>query len=166
MKGKTELENRLERAVLQLQDLNVYLQILSEKRNRLEPGIFSKLTDQYGTKVVAPVTAISEEELNKRLEYAKISLEFHDLIWEIEAKQNLINQYKEHVQRTLKEEAKAVTDPEIHKAIMQMRELPLKGKQKEIATQLANDFLTGNIAGLKNRYEYLQAVLNFVRDNS
>jgi 23S rRNA maturation mini-RNase III len=166
MKQKTELEKRLERAVLQLQDLNVYLQILNEKRNRLETGIFSKLTDQFGGKVVAPVTSISEEELNKRLEYAKISLEFHDLIWEIEAKQNLINQYKEHVQRTLKEETKAVSDKEIHTAIQKMRELPLKGKQKEIATQLANDFLTGNIAGLKNRYEYLQAVLNFIQDNS
>ena len=144
----------------------MYLEIINEKRNRLEPGVFSKLTDQFGGKVVAPVTSISDDEINRRMEYAKISLEFHDLIWEIEAKQNLINQYKDHVERTLKEETKAVSDKEIRQAITQMTELPLRGKQKEIATQLANDFLTGNIAGIKNRYEYLQAVLNFTQDNS
>ena len=134
--------------------------------DRIEPKIYSQIVDSKGNKTMSPLKSIPFEEVKLRYEYLKYSYEFHDIYWELKSKSQLLMNLKDHIERTKKEANKSISDKEILDAIQKMRELPLKGKLKEIATNLANEFLTGNVVGIQNRFDYITTVKNFIDQNS
>lgn len=162
-----DIKDRLDEAKLLLNHLKFHLATVQEQKQRLANGkLKSQLVTQDMEADIIKVKAASEEGLKHRVEYFYLCKEELDVIAEIRAKVALVANYEAHYDTTIKEETKAVSDREILSAINEMNNLPLKGEQKQKASALANDFTTGNVVGLVPRFEYLEAVKNFVKANS
>jgi hypothetical protein len=161
-----EIESRLKEAQEMLIALQFHLQTLDKMIVDEVKKFTSDLVDPQGTPMAINVTACKPEQLQARANYYYYIKEKMSVLAEIRSKENLIAQYKEHYEATLKQESKAISDKEILSAIQEMNNLPLKGKLKQTANDLANDFMAGNVVGLIPRYEYFEAVKNFVKANS
>lgn len=163
----SDIKQRLDEANLLLTHLKFHLATIQEQKKRIaEKKLKSQLTTQDKEANIIALEASHDETLKARVEYFYLCKEELDTIAEIRAKVQLVANYEAHYDSTIKEETKAVSDREILAAINEMNNLPLKGTVKQQANDLANDFTTGQIVGLLPRYEYLEAVKNFIKVNS
>jgi len=162
---ENEVKKRIAKTETEIKLLKFHKLTLEAMLRKKEEKIYSNITDAHGEKTVSPASLVDEENLKNRYDYIKYGLELLDITDQIESLEMLVNNDKAHIDKTLKEETQSISDPEILDAIYKMKELPLKGKKKEVAINLANDFLTGNVVGLTNRYEYYMAVKNMIAQN-
>jgi hypothetical protein len=163
----SDIKDRLDEAKLLLNHLKFHLATVQEQKHRIaEKKLKSQLVTQDGEAEIIKIKASHDDTLKARVEYFYLCREELDIIAEIRSKVALITQYEAHYDATIKEETKAISDREILAAINEMNNLPLKGEVKQQANNLASDFTTGNVVGLVPRYEYLESIKNFIKENS
>lgn len=162
-----DIKLRLDEATKILQLLKWHKETIEEALNREAKKLNSKLLDMDGDPDhIVHIKAATIEQLTSRIQYFYYAKELIDIVGEIRAKKKLIVFYKDHYEKSIKAETKAVADSEIWDAITEMNNLPLKGDLKKTANNLSNDFVSGKITGLSNRFEFLEAVKNFIQANS
>lgn len=134
------------------------LELMAEK-------FYSDILDKDGNKQAKPVDSFKIDLLKERFEYYYYAREVINIVAELRAKEALVKEYQEHYDRTLKEENKTVSDKEILAAIQEMVNLNLSGKLKQASEALADDFRSGRVVGLENRFLYLESIKNFIEVN-
>ncbi|MCF8360727.1 MAG: hypothetical protein K9H26_18375 [Prolixibacteraceae bacterium] len=160
---KNEVEQRITLLNEEIHDMKILSEVIFALKEKIEPEIFSKFEGPNGKKHLKSIEHATLDEIRMRLEYIDATVRFYDIEWELKSKNQLLESYKKHIENSVKEGVRPVSDTEILRAIKQLQDLELTGKDKQKADIMINNFMTGNVVGEGPRWDYLNGLLGFVK---